>query len=57
MGVQTQQMSVPIDGTYGVRTGMDTRTMYDPDWQLNSDILQDLHALRQILEEEAQGDD
>ena len=41
LGVQTQQMSVPIDGTYGVRTGMDNRTMYDPDWQLNSDILQD----------------
>lgn len=41
LGVQTEQMSLPVEGTYGVRTGMDDRTMYDPDWQLNSDILQD----------------
>ena len=41
LGVQTEQMSLPVEGTYGVRTGMDDRTMYDPDWQTNSDILQD----------------
>lgn len=41
LGVQADQMSIPVDGTYGVRTGMDDRTMYDPDWQVNSDILQD----------------
>lgn len=41
LGVQADQMSIPVDGTYGVRTGMNDRTMYDPDWQLNSDILQD----------------
>lgn len=41
LGVQTEQMSLPVDGTYGVRTGMDDRVMYDPDWQTNSDILQD----------------
>ena len=41
LGVQTEQMSLPVEGTYGVRTGMDNRTMYDPDWQTNSDILQD----------------
>ena len=41
LGVQTEQMSLPVEGTYGVRTGMDDRVMYDPDWQTNSDILQD----------------
>lgn len=41
LGVEADQMSLPVDGTYGVRTGMDNRTMYDPDWQTNSDILQD----------------
>lgn len=41
LGVQTEQMSLPVEGTYGVRTGMDDRTMYDPDWQTNSDILKD----------------
>ena len=41
LGVEADQMSLPVDGTYGVRTGMDDRTMYDPDWQTNSDILQD----------------
>lgn len=41
LGVQTEQMSLPVEGTYGARTGMDDRVMYDPDWQTNSDILQD----------------
>ena len=41
LGVQTEQMSLPVEGTYGVRTGMDDRTMYDPDWPLNAEILQD----------------
>ena len=41
LGVQTEQMSMPVEGTYGVRTGMDDRTMYDPDWQVESEILQD----------------
>lgn len=41
LGVEAEQMSLPVEGTYGVRTGMDNRTMYDPDWQTNSDILQD----------------
>lgn len=41
LGVEADQMSLPVEGTYGVRTGMDNRTMYDPDWQTNSDILQD----------------
>ena len=41
LGVQAEQMSLPVEGTYGVRTGMDDRTMYDPDWQVESQILQD----------------
>lgn len=40
LGVQTEQMSLPAQGTYGVRTGMDDRLMYDPDWEANSRLMQ-----------------
>lgn len=40
LGVQTEQMSLPAEGTYGVRTGMDDRLMYDPDWEANSRLMQ-----------------
>lgn len=39
LGAQTEQMSLPAQGTYGVRYGMDNRLMYDPDWGANIDIL------------------
>lgn len=39
LGAQTEQMSLPAQGTYGVRYGMDNRLMYDPDWSANIDIL------------------
>ena len=32
---------MPLQGTYGVRTGMDNRLMYDPDWYVNTTALQD----------------
>ena len=41
LGVQAEQMSMPVEGTYGARIGMDDRTMYDPDWRVNSRILRD----------------
>src|SRR5699024_9624454 len=31
--------SLPAEGTYGVRYGMDDRLMYDPDWAENIAIL------------------
>ena len=34
-------MSLPLQGTYGIRTGMDNRLMYDPDWVVNIKALQD----------------
>ena len=33
---------MPLQGTYGIRTGMDDRLMYDPDWVVNIKALQDL---------------
>ena len=39
LGVTADQMSLPAEGTYGVRTGMDDRQMYDPDWTENVAIL------------------
>lgn len=41
LGCDVQQMSLPLQGTYGVRTGMDNRLMYDPDWVVNIKALQD----------------
>ena len=41
LGCDVQQMSMPLQGTYGVRTGMDDRLMYDPDWYVNITALQD----------------
>ena len=41
LGVTAEQMSLPAQGTYGVRTGMDNRQMYDPDWAENIAILHD----------------
>ena len=41
LGVTADQMSLPAEGTYGVRTGMDDRQMYDPDWTENVAILHD----------------
>ena len=35
LGATAQQMSVPVQGTYGSRIGMDNRQMYDPDWSEN----------------------
>ena len=39
LGVTAEQMSLPAEGTYGSRTGMDGRQMYDPDWTENVAIL------------------
>ena len=41
LGCDVQQLSMPLQGTYGVRTGMDDRLMYDPDWVVNIKALQD----------------
>ena len=41
LGCDVQQMSMPLQGTYGIRTGMDNRLMYDPDWVVNIKALQD----------------
>ena len=41
LGCDVQQMSMPLQGTYGTRTGMDNRLMYDPDWVVNIKALQD----------------
>lgn len=41
LGCDVQQMSMPLQGTYGIRTGMDSRLMYDPDWVVNIKALQD----------------
>ena len=53
LGVQTQQLSVPVDGTYGVRYGMNDRLMYDPDWAVNIAVLQEFlytdHDIADIL--------
>ncbi len=32
---------MPLQGTYGMRTGMDNRLMYDPYWVVNIKALQD----------------
>ena len=39
LGVTAEQLSLPAEGTYGVRYGMDDRLMYDPDWAENIAIL------------------
>lgn len=41
LGCDVEQLSMPLQGTYGVRTGMDNRLMYDPDWYVNTTALQD----------------
>ena len=41
LGADVEQLSLPLQGTYGVRTGMDDRLMYDPDWAVNITALQD----------------
>lgn len=41
LGADVEQLSMPLQGTYGVRTGMDDRLMYDPDWAVNIKALQD----------------
>ncbi len=41
LGAEVEQLSMPLQGTYGVRTGMDDRLMYDPDWAVNIKALQD----------------
>lgn len=33
-------MTMPVQGTYGVRNGMDDRPMMDPDWAANIAVLQ-----------------
>ena len=41
LGATAEQMTLPVEGTYGVRTGMDDRQMYDPDWAENIAVLHD----------------
>lgn len=41
LGAEIEQLSMPLQGTYGVRTDMDDRLMYDPDWTVNVKALQD----------------
>ena len=41
LGVETEQLSLPAEGTYGSRKGMDGRSMFDPDWAENIAILHD----------------
>ena len=41
LGCDVEQLSMPLQGTYGTRTGMDNRLMYDPDWVVNIKALQD----------------
>ncbi|MGN0975214.1 MAG: LCP family protein, partial [Gemmiger sp.] len=41
LGAQAEQMSLPVEGSYGVRYGMDNRLMYDPDWTMNIRALHD----------------
>lgn len=41
VGAKAEQLSLPVEGTYGVRYGMDDREMYDPDWVANIRILHD----------------
>ena len=40
LGAEVEQLSMPLQGTYGVRTGMDDRLMYDPDWAVNIEAMQ-----------------
>lgn len=40
LGVTADQMTLPVQGTYGVRNGMDDRPMMDPDWRTNISVLQ-----------------
>ena len=40
LGVTADQMTLPVQGTYGVRNGMDDRPMMDPDWAANIAVLQ-----------------
>ena len=39
LGAKLEQMTLPAEGTYGVRVGKDDRLMYDPDWETNRAIL------------------
>lgn len=40
LGATAEQLSLPVEGSYGVRTGMDDRLMYDLDWSANIRTLQ-----------------
>ena len=51
LGCDVQQLSMPLQGTYGIRTGMDDRLMYDPDWAVNIKALQDFLYNDQTAEE------
>lgn len=51
LGAQTEQISLPVEGSYGVRYGMDNRLMYDPDWTQN------IRALHDFLYEDASDSD
>ena len=51
LGADVEQLSMPLQGTYGVRTGMDDRLMYDPDWAVNIKALQDFLYNDQSAEE------
>ena len=45
LGVTADQMTLPVQGTYGVRNGMDDRPMMDPDWAANIAVLQNFCIL------------
>ena len=51
LGCDVQQLSMPLQGTYGIRTGMNDRLMYDPDWAVNIKALQDFLYNDQTAEE------
>ena len=38
--VPAAAVTLPVQGTYGVRNGMDDRPMMDPDWAANIPVLQ-----------------
>lgn len=51
LGAEVEQLSMPLQGTYGVRTGMDDRLMYDPDWAVNIEAMQNFLYHGQTAEE------
>ncbi|MGN1023843.1 MAG: LCP family protein, partial [Lachnospiraceae bacterium] len=52
MGAEIQQITIPVDGTYGSMKGMDGRSMYAVDFNANAKILKEM--LYGITDEEAE---